>query len=149
MKVIFCQILSDEKHNLMMDYYKKDSNFKIDFGNFHEFFDCNEQLEILKEKGIKYELLLDDSWLGKKTIDYTIRGKILVDDIDYEQIKDIYPILEDYYEVSPEEQANNLSNDNADNTDNPIQNKNTSNPLFSFILGLTFIIILIFLIINN
>ena len=39
MKVVFKQILTDEKHQKMMNEFQNNDNFSIDITNFPEFFD--------------------------------------------------------------------------------------------------------------
>ena len=107
MVIIFNQVLSDEKHDLLMDKISKYEDFSINKYNFVDFFDCQYVIDILNDKKINYEITLDDGWNKSKNkeIDYSVYGKILITDAEYILVKDIFKEIERISEtqVDPED----------------------------------------------
>lgn len=142
MKVIFKQILTNEKHQKLLDEINKNNNFMINEYNFTNFFDCNYVIDILKENLIDYKILLDDGWNPDKKIDYSIYGKIIINDVDYEKVKQFFKLEET---INDSDLKNYISEEN--DTHSPIESyKDFSSPIKIIIYSSILIAIIILII---
>lgn len=144
MKVVFKQILTDEKHQKMMNEFQNNDNFSIDITNFPEFFDCNYVLDMLKDNSIDYKIILDDGWNPERKHDYSVYGKILISDIDYEKIKDLIEFVEEI----PDSYLDKFTETDTP-SDDPINTFNDSSSIIRTFLYIIIAIVIIILFINQ
>lgn len=144
MKVIFKQILTDEKHQKMMNEFQNNDNFNIDITNFSDFFDCNYMLDILKENSIDYQIILDDGWNPKRKHDYSVYGKILISNTNYEKIKHII----DFVEEIPDSYLDKFTETNQESND-PINTYKDSSNIIRTILYILVAVTILVLLINQ